>query len=78
VIGGKQRTAPAGAGVHQGVVTRVEGADVYVEVPRLSPGLEYGPVLACEVATPWAPAQAVLVACLEGRRDELAIVCRLG
>lgn len=74
----KQRTAGAGAGVHQGVITRVDGGDVYLEIPRLSPGLEYGPVLACEVPTPWAAGQQVLCAFLEGRRDEPAVVCRLG
>lgn len=74
----KPRTAVAGAGVHQGVITRVDGVDLYLEIPRLSPGLEYGPVLACEVATPWAAGQQVLAAFLEGRRDEPAVVCRLG
>lgn len=68
---------PAGAGVHQGRVTRVDGGEVYVELPRVAAGLEFGPCLTCEVATPFEAGDAVLVAFVEGRTDDPAVVCRL-
>jgi hypothetical protein len=71
------RPAATGGGVHQGVITRVDGTDLYVQLPRVSPDLEYGPCLACEVPTAWAAGQQVLVAFVESRVDEPAIVCRL-
>lgn len=72
-----RRPAPSGVGVHQGAITRIDGTDLYVQLPRVSPDYEYGPCLACEVPTAWAAGQAVLVAFLEGSVDAPAIVCRL-
>ncbi|KWW97393.1 hypothetical protein LI90_4365 (plasmid) [Carbonactinospora thermoautotrophica] len=72
------RSQSPGAGVWVGTVTRVEGGALYVEVPRLAPGLEFGPCLAVEVpGVAWAAGDRCLVACLEGRVDDLAVIGRL-
>lgn len=40
---GRTARAAGNAGVYIGTVTRVTGAECYVEVPRLAAGFEYGP-----------------------------------
>lgn len=69
------RIPQAGAGVYVGTVTRVDAAGgVYVDVPRLTAGLEYGPCVALAAGGPYTPGARVLVAALEGRRDDVAVL----
>jgi hypothetical protein len=62
--------------VWRGVVTRVTTAGVWVLVPRLSGGIEFGPCTAVGGPTAYATDDQVLVTGVEGRRDDLAVLGR--
>ncbi|WP_053207955.1 hypothetical protein [Jiangella muralis] len=66
---------PALPGVWIGTVTRLDGPAVYVTVPRLSAkDYEYGPCNAVAAGGPYVAGARVLVAPLEGRRDDVAVL----
>lgn len=85
------RSTPAG--VWRGRVTRVVDGLVYVTVPRLSPGRQYGPAIVAQ--GPWsvhtgtanghthppliplAPGDRVLVGFIEGNPDDLVVLARV-
>lgn len=64
------------AGTYNATVTRVDTAGVYVTVPRLTGDNELGPCQAS--ADVYVKGDAVLVAALEDRSDEVNVVGRAG
>lgn len=67
------------AGVWLATITRVDAFGPWVRIPRTQPGLEYGPCQAPMLSfddAPYTAGDRVLVAPLEGRPDEYAIVAR--
>ncbi len=63
-------------GVWRGKVTRLSGGRPLVEVPRLAPGYEFGPLEALPGVI-LAAGDRVLVGLVEGRLDDLVLVRRL-
>lgn len=76
------RTVDPNAGVYLATVTRVTGTVCYLEVPRLAKGFEYGPAgypseYGPASLAPIEQGDRVVVAFLEGGRDDLVVVTRL-
>lgn len=58
----------------RGRVTRVEVDGVFVEVPRLGLGVEFGP---CQRLVPVVSGDEVLVSTVAGVKDDLVVLGRL-
>lgn len=68
---GKTSSRPSAAsGLYMAVVSRLDGEDVYITIPRLTSSLEYGPIL--YVGSVPAVGNRLLVGFVEGRVDEIA------
>jgi hypothetical protein len=77
-LGARPTPSRTWAGVHRGSVTRVDaGGRPFVELPRLAPGHEYGPLEYVETPTPWEVGDRVLLAFVEGRGDTPVVLGRL-
>lgn len=76
-------------GAYRATVTRVAGSTVFVEVPRLARGFEFGPLEVYDLTgtvaagdghthapAPYVAGDAVLVLSLEGRPDDLVVLGR--
>lgn len=84
------RDRPTGA--WRATVTRVSGSTVWVEVPRLARGYEFGPLEVYDLMgvgdpvpandghqhnpDPYVPGDRVLVMSVEGRPDDLVVLGR--
>lgn len=60
--------------VWRGVVTRVTPAGVWVTVPKLSLGTEFGPCPSIGGGASYSEGDKVALGTLEGRRDDLVVL----
>jgi hypothetical protein len=64
------------SGVFRGQITRIVGSAVYLTVPKLAPGREFGPAEGLPGVV-LAQGSRVLVGLLDGRPDDVAILRQL-
>ncbi len=63
-----------GGGIHYGVVRKVEGSKVYVELPAVSSGFAFGPCIVSGVTTALVVDDGVICGFLNNSSPELVVL----
>lgn len=66
-----------GGGIHYGIVRKVDGNKVYVEVPSFAPKYAFGPCIMSGVSEVLAIGDSVICGFLNNSASELAVISKV-
>jgi hypothetical protein len=66
-----------GGGIHYGIVRKVDGNKVYVEIPSVAPKYAFGPCIMSGVSEVLAIGDSVICGFLNNSASELAVISKV-
>lgn len=66
-----------GGGIHYGIVRKVDGNKVYVEIPSVAPKYAFGPCIISGVSEPLVIGDAVICGFLNNSASELVVISKV-